>query len=160
MRSPDIRSHISFWHEIYRLTISYLTSHILLRCGISGKAMSHLSFDNSFEIGSLGIQCHSEVSGQTISYLMVCEIFGQTISYLTSDICALIGYDAGYLWAGNSTCQISDLTLRGDLWLDNVISHISFWDDISGQTLSYLTFYFDVRSWRAMWHLISDPMAA
>ena len=81
---------------------------------------------------------------------MVCEIFGQTISYLTSDICALIKYDAGYLWAGNSTCQMSDLILRSDFWSDDVISHISFWDDISGQTLSYLTFYFDVRSWRAM----------
>ena len=165
------QTHISFWRAFSWHTISYFilpwdllansfTSHILLPCGISGQAMSRLLSYNSFEIGSLGVQCHSEVSGQTIPYLMVCEIFGQTMSYLTSDICALIGYDAGYLWAGNSTCQISDLILRSDFWSDNVISHIWFWDDLSGQTLSYLTFYFDVRSWRAMWHLISHPMSA
>ena len=101
------QTHISFWRAFSWHTISYFilpwdllasnsTSHILLPCGISGQAMSRLLSYNSFEIGSLGRQCHDEVFGQTMSYLMVCEFWGQTISYPTSDIRTLMGYDAGY----------------------------------------------------------------
>ena len=162
VRSPDIRYHISFCREIYWLTISHLTSYC--HVGSLGKQchvcylIIHLRSDpwaDNVMMKSLGRQCH-------ISW---CVNFGGRQSRIPHQIFVLwwdmmLDTKNKYLWASNSTCPILDLILREDFWADNVISHISCWDEISGQTHSYLTFYFDVRSWQAMSHLISHPMSA